>query len=340
MRPLCSSGVGTSRRTTGIGGMASTRAVSDRSPRPSNDTSRMSAAAASKAGRNLGNAYPPRRSAAKETPPDAAASMSAARESAERTTSMPRASQSETAWSLTVTGSTTRPSSSPRPAVSSKKARIDSSSSSTRPESSMRVSRSPPASITAPRSAPEPRTGLGDASPADRGVDRDHAPRLGVGVQAQHVRPDLRQQVRHDGARRAEGQVEHELDLSPGIVPKVERLDHIGRVVLQRPGREGDVTDVGCGHPAELFAVVETLDTALFALGQVDTAVVEEPYDHRLRVVRAQPDREPGLVAATAHMVARDGDRGQLQVGHVHAGGIAPDHEGALEHPRGPARVT
>ena len=60
IRPFCSSGVATSSCRIGIAGVASTTSAMEVEPWLSRDTSRAKAAAASKAGRNFGNTYPPR----------------------------------------------------------------------------------------------------------------------------------------------------------------------------------------------------------------------------------------------------------------------------------------
>ena len=48
----------------------------------------------------------------------------------------------------------------------------------------------------------------------------------------------------------------------------------------------------------------------------------------------------PARLPRDAHVVAGHRHRGQLEVGHVHADRVAPDHERALEHPGGAARVA
>ena len=181
---------------------------------------------------------------------------------------------------------------------------------------------------------------VGDARLADGAVDRDHARRLREGVDAEHVDADLREQVGHDEAGRAVGEVEHQLDLTPGVGPQAERLDDVCGVELDRARREVDVADLARRDPAELLAVVHALDPALVALGEVDAALVEEPDDDRLRVVGVEAHGQAGPVAPHAHVVARHGDRRQLEVVDVDADRVAPDHEGALEHAGGAARVA
>ena len=152
---------------------------------------------------------------AKVTPPDAAASEQA--RGRQRRRGRPRcraSSQSATARSLAVTGSATALHLAGAATSSSRKAMIASSSLSTCPGRRSASAARRPASITAPRSAPEPRTASATRASLDDAVDRDHPRRLRVRVDAQHVGPDLGEQVRHDEARRAVGEVEHELDLS------------------------------------------------------------------------------------------------------------------------------
>ena len=78
--------------------------------------------------------------------------------------------------------------------------------------------------------------------------------------------------------------------------------------------------------------MVEALDLALGGLGQVEPLVVEEPDDHRLGVVRDQPDGDARPGSPSPDLVAGDRDGGHLEVVDVHAGRVAADHDGPLEH--------
>ena len=86
-RPFCSMRVATSSCRIGMGGVASTISAREVGLSSRSDTSRARAAAASKAGRKAGKTYPPRWSDAKDTPPDAAASSSPDGDSGVKTTS-------------------------------------------------------------------------------------------------------------------------------------------------------------------------------------------------------------------------------------------------------------
>ena len=73
-------------------------------------------------------------------------------------------------------------------------------------------------------------------------VDRNHARRLRIGVDAEDVRAHLREQVGHDEVGGPVGQVEHELHLAPAP-RQTERLDDVSRVELDRAGGKVDVAD-------------------------------------------------------------------------------------------------
>ena len=182
--------------------------------------------------------------------------------------------------------------------------------------------------------------GVGHPGLAHRAVHRNHARGLRIRIDAEHVGAHLRQEVGHDEIGGAVGQVENELHLVPGAPAQPEGLDDVRRVQLDRAGREVDVADFACGDAAELLTVVHALDTALIALGEIDAPLVEEADHDGLRIVRAEPDREAGPVAAHAHVVLRHRHGGQLQVVDVDADRVAPHHQGTLEHPGHPAGVT
>ncbi len=150
---------------------------------------------------------------------------------------------------------------------------------------------------------PGPTDRLDDSGRARHAIDRNHSRRLRVGIDAQHVRLDLGQEVGHDEAGGAVGQVQHQLEVAPGGVGQIEGLDHISGVVLQGAWGEVDVADVAGGDPAELLAVVETLDPPLLALGEIEAVGVEEADGHRLRVVGAQANRQAALRAPGADVV-------------------------------------
>ena len=141
--------------------MSGTRSITrdnDSPARPSRAIRLTNAAAPSKEGRNLGNMKPPSWLAAYVTPPESAASISFHGDSAVVITSASRDAQSWAARWLAVTGRATRTGSPPTPVTNSRKTIRASSLVSTRPVPSTNVRCSPPASMTAPMSAPEART--------------------------------------------------------------------------------------------------------------------------------------------------------------------------------------
>ena len=79
--------------------------------------------------------------------------------------------------------------------------------------------------------------------------------------------------------------------------------------------------------------MVEPFDLALPGLGDVDAVLVEEADHDRLRVLLEEPDGDPAEASARAHLEAGDRDRGDLEVLHVDACGVAADDDGPLEHP-------
>ena len=62
--------------------------------------------------------------------------------------------------------------------------------------------------------------------------------------------------------------------------------------MLEGPGREADLADLAGQGPPEVLPVEQPLDLALAALGDVEAVAVEEPHDHRLRVVLDEADRD------------------------------------------------
>ncbi len=110
--------------------------------------------------------------------------------------------------------------------------------------------------------------------------------------------------------------------------------------MLERPRGEADVADLAGEHPAEVLAVEQPRDLALGVLGDVEALVVEEPDDHRLRVVVHQPDGDATDAGGTPHDEARHGHRRDLEVLDVDAGGVEAGHHRPLQHARRPARVA
>jgi len=97
-----------------------------------------------------------------------------------------------------------------------------------------------------------------------------------------------------------------------------------GRVVLEGPRGEADVTDLGRRGPAIVLAVVEALDLALDGLVDVETIGVEEADDHRLRVGRVEAHGDAALVLGGAYLEPRDGHRRQLEVVDVDPTALSP----------------
>ncbi len=124
---------------------------------------------------------------------------------------------------------------------------------------------------------------LGHPAPTGHPVEGEHAGRVGVGVDHQHLRLELGQHVGHHEAGRAEGVVEDELEVGLAGAGQVDRLDERGGVVLERPWREADVADLAGQDPAEVLAVEEALDLSLGDLVDVEAVLVEEPDHHRLQ---------------------------------------------------------
>ena len=85
--------------------------------------------------------------------------------------------------------------------------------------------------MTAPRSAPDAHR-VSHPRLAHDAVDRDHARRLRVRVDAQHIGAHLGEQIRHHEARRAVGEVQDELYFPSGVATQPERLDDVGGVEL------------------------------------------------------------------------------------------------------------
>ena len=66
-----------------------------------------------------------------------------------------------------------------------------------------------------------------------------------------------------------------------------------GGVLLEGPGREADVADLGREHPPEVLPVEEPLDLALAVLGEVERRwSSKNRITHRLRVALDQADGE------------------------------------------------
>ena len=90
-------------------------------------------------------------------------------------------------------------------------------------------------------------------------------------------------------------------------------------VELERPGREHDVADVARERPAVVLAVEQPLDLALGRLVDVAAVAVEEADLDRVGLARRQPDGDPAVRLAVAHLEAGQRHGGELDVLDVRA---------------------